>query len=278
MGELRRAESVDGTSIAYERAGDGPVLVLLAGAFNTRGTCAELAGLLADDFTTVLVDRRGRGDSTDAIAPDDVASYRVDLEVADLDAVIAAEGGRAAVFGFSSGGTLALHAAAAGSAISGLVLYEAPFALAGLPAPPADAPQRLAALVAEGRRGDAVALMQREVVGLPPEVVEQVRRSPTWPALEEIAQTVVYDATITHAPNVPTPAMRALDVPTLVVCGAATWPALRAAGAALADELVRATYVEVAGGAGHGIAAHATAALLRERLGARGPDDGVRLT
>jgi pimeloyl-ACP methyl ester carboxylesterase len=266
VGELRTVESVDGTTIAYERAGTGPVLVFLAGAFNTRGTCAELAGFLTDDFTTVLVDRRGRGDSTDALAAADVGSYLVDLEVADLDAVVAAEGGRAAVFGFSSGGTLALHAAAAGSAISELVLYEAPFALAGLPAPPADAPGRLAALVAEGRRGDAVALMQREVIGLPAEMVEQARLSPGWPSLEAIAQTVVYDATITHAPNVPSPAMRALDVPTLVVCGAETWPGLRAAGVALADELAYGTYAEVAGGAGHGIAAEATAALLRDWL------------
>ncbi|MBT0994491.1 alpha/beta hydrolase [Cellulomonas sp. DKR-3] len=274
MSELRTVESDDGTTIAYERAGSGPVVVFLAGAFNTRGTCAELAGLLTDDFTTVLVDRRGRGDSTDALAPADVGSYRVDLEVADLDAVLAAEGGRAAVFGFSSGGTLALHAAAAGSAISGLVLYEAPFALAGLPAAPADAPQRLAALVAEGRRGDAVELMQREVIGLPPAMVEQARQSPMWAALEAIAPTVVYDATITHAPNVPTPAMRALDVPTLVVCGQDTWPALRASGVALADELARASYAEVAGGAGHGIAAEATAALLRERLRPE-PSSGV---
>ncbi len=267
--ELLSARSADGTTIAYARAGTGPPLVLLGGAFTTRDVWAPLAGLLRDAFTTLLVDRRGRGDSGDAITPQEVATYSVEREIDDLDAVIAAEGGRAAVLGFSSGATLALHAAAAGAAISALVLYEPPFALGGLPAAAEDAPRRLARMIADGHPGDAVATMQREVIGLPAHVVEQARSSPMWHALEEIAQTVVYDATLTAAPNVPTPAMCALDVPTLVVCGAETWPALRASAAELAQRLAGARLVELAGGAGHGIAVEETAALLRDEL-ARG--------
>jgi len=267
-GQLCTVRSGDGTTIAYERAGSGPPLVMLGGAFNDRSVCAPLAGLLADVFTTVLVDRRGRGDSGDAIVPHEAVTYTVEREVEDLDAVLAAEGGPAVVLGFSSGATLALHAAAAGVPVRSLVLYEAPFALAGLPAAAPDVPRRLAAMVAEGHLGDAVATMQREVIGLPAEMVEQARRSPGWHDLEEIAQTCVYDATITQAPNVPTDAMRALDVPALVVCGEATWPGLRAAGAALARQLARARYVEVPGGAGHGIAAEPTAELLRSELAA----------
>lgn len=265
-GELCTARSGDGTTIAYERSGVGPPLVMVGGAFTTREVFRPLAELLGDVFTTVLVDRRGRGDSGDAIVPHEAFSYTVDREVEDLEAVVAAEGGRAAVLGFSSGANLALHAAAAGLPVTALVLYEAPFSLAGLPAAAPDVPRRLAGLVAEGHLGDAVATMQREVIGLPAAMVEQARRSPGWHALEELAQTCVYDATITAAPNVPTPAMRALAVPTLVVCGGQTWPTLRAAGAALAGELAAARYVEVPGGAGHEIAAEATAALLRAEL------------
>lgn len=266
MTELRTVRSADGSTIAYERAGDGPTVVFLAGAFNDRRTCAPLAAQLADAFTVVCVDRRGRGDSTDAIAPQDVGSYEVAREVEDLDAVIAAEGGSAAVFGFSSGAILALHAAAAGSAVTALALYEAPFALGGLPAPDPAVRERLVALVAAGERGEAVATMQRDVIGLPLEAVEGARRSPYWPALEGLAPTVVYDATICAAPNVPTGAMRGLDVPALVLAGASTWPGLRAAGRALADELQAARCVEVAGGEGHGIAVEATARELRAFL------------
>lgn len=267
--ELLSVRSADGTTIAYERSGTGPPLVLLGGAFTTREVFAPLVGLLADSFTTLAVDRRGRGDSGDAITAREVATYAVDREIDDLEAVIAAEGGRAGVLGFSSGATLALHAAAAGAAVSALVLYEPPFALGGLPAGAADAPRRLAHMIADGHPGDAVATMQREVIGLPAGMVEQIRRSPMWHALEEIAQTVVYDATITAAPNVPTPEMCALEVPALVVCGAATWPGLRASGAALAEALAHARYVEVAGGEGHGLAVEGTASLLRDEL-ARG--------
>jgi len=267
--ELRTVRSADGTTIAYERAGSGPPLVLLGGAFNTRDVGRPLADLLHDDFTTLLVDRRGRGDSGDALSAHDALTYTVGRELDDLDAVLDAEvpadGPGAVVLGFSSGGVLALHAAAAGAHVRALVLYEVPFSIGGLPTPAADAPGRLARMIADGHPDDAVATMQREVIGLPAQAVEAARSSPWWHALEEVAQTVVYDATITAAPNVPTPRMRALDVPSLVVVGRAAWPGLRGAGAALAEQLAHARLVEVEPGepAGHGIAAQATADLLR---------------
>jgi hypothetical protein len=39
--------SADGTVIAYEQQGWGPAVVLVGGAFMTRGDSAELAGMLA---------------------------------------------------------------------------------------------------------------------------------------------------------------------------------------------------------------------------------------
>ncbi|NIH88351.1 alpha/beta fold hydrolase [Amycolatopsis granulosa] len=267
MGSVSSAISADGTTIAYERDGSGPLVVFLGGAFNDRTACAPVAEALRDRYTVVCVDRRGRGDSGDALRA--AADYRIEREVEDLAAVIAAEGGPAAVFGFSSGGILALHAAVAGPAITRIALYEPPFALGGLAGSAKDLSGKLAALVDEGRRGDAVATMQIEGIGLPREVVEQLRRSPLWPQLEAVAQTVVYDATLTAAPNLPTAAMRALDLDVLVLSGSGTWPGLREAAQALPDHLARATYVEVPGGAGHGIPAEATAKALDEFLGGK---------
>lgn len=261
--------STDGTTIAYEREGTGPTIVFVSGAFNDRTTCAALAERLRDRYTVVCVDRRGRGDSTDAIAPEDAGSYEPQREIDDLDAVIAATGGPAAIFGFSSGAILALQAAVAGSAISHLMLYEAPFAIGGLAgAARPGLPARLAEHIANGEAGDAVATMQIDGIGIPPERVEQFRQSPMWPQLEAIAQTVVYDATICAAPNLPTEAMRELDVPALVLAGSESWPGMREASATLPEHLRRARYVEVPGGAEHGIPAEATAdaidAFLRE--------------
>jgi pimeloyl-ACP methyl ester carboxylesterase len=262
---MEQVRSADGTTIAYDRAGSGPVVVFVPGAFNDRTTCAALAERLRGRYTVVCPDRRGRGQSTDAIT--DPATYEVQREIDDLDAIIAAEGGSAAVFGFSSGAILALRAAVAGSSITKLALYEAPFAIGGLTGAAREGlPAKLAALVNAGKPGDAVSTMQLEGIGLPAEMVAQIRQAPFFPQLEAIAQTVVYDATICAAPNVPTPEMTRLDVETLVLSSAESWPGLRSASEELVKHLARARYVDVPGGADHTIPADATAKILDDFL------------
>jgi pimeloyl-ACP methyl ester carboxylesterase len=251
--------SADGTQIAYEVAGEGYPIIFVAGAFNDHHRLAPLAAALADTFTVVGYDRRARGDSGD------VRPYRVDREVEDLAVLIEMVGGAAAVFGFSSGAVLALHAATT-LPITHLALYEAPFAVAGQNRR-ADLPERLEALVRDGRPGDAVALFQTEGIGLPAPMVAQIRQSPMWPGLEAIAQSTVYDATITTEFAAPSPAMTAVSVPTLVLTGADTWPALKEAARAL--PLGR--HVEVAGGENHDIPVEATAVLLRELVTVKKP-------
>lgn len=260
---MHTVSSADGTTIAYNRAGSGPTVVFVPGAFNDATTCAPLAEQLQDRYTVVCPDRRGRGHSGDAIAPAEAATYTVQREIEDLDTVIAAEGGEALVFGFSSGAILALRAAVAGSRITRLALYEPPFAIGGLArSNQDDLPERLAALIADGRRGEAVGVMQTEGIGLPAELVEQIRQSPMFPQLEAVAQTVVYDAMITRSPNVPTPRMAQLDIETLVLSSGESWPRLREAAKALPEYLANARYVDVPGGADHGIPAEATAKAL----------------
>ena len=102
--------SRDGTRIAFERAGSGPVVILIdaAGHFRANSALDGLGGLLAAEFTVVRYDRRGRGDS------DDTPPYTPAREVEDLAALIDATGGSAALYGYSSGCLVALHASAAG--------------------------------------------------------------------------------------------------------------------------------------------------------------------
>jgi pimeloyl-ACP methyl ester carboxylesterase len=251
--------SVDGTPIAYVQAGSGRPIVFVGGAFNDHSRTAPLAGALAGEFTVVGYDRRARG------ASGDTRPYAVDREVEDLAAVLDVVGGEAAVFGYSSGGILALYAATK-LPITHLFLFEAPFA-AGAPRHRADLPARLDALVAAGRPGDAVALFQTEGIGLPAEMVTQIRQSPMWPALEGMAQSAVYDATLTHELSVPTEAMTAVSAPTLVITGAGTWPVLIEA----AKSLPVGRHVEVAGGADHDIPVPETAALVRELMTVNNP-------
>jgi hypothetical protein len=131
---------------------------------------------------------------------------------------------------------------------------------------PPDRPERLAALVARGRPGDAVATFQLEHIGLPAEMVQQVRHSPMWTALEAMAPSMVYDAIITTTLAVPTAAMTAVHTPTLVISGEETWPDLRTAAAALAGDMPAARHEEVPGGAHHAIPPAATADAVRAFL------------
>src|SRR5262247_1085316 len=146
--------SADGTTIGFDAWGQGRPLIMIDGATAYRATSptsAQVGALLRDEFRTCAYDRRGRGDSGDT------PPYAVEREVEDLAALIDAAGGAAAVFGFSSGAILALRAAAHGLPIGRLALYDAPFDVDdGQARAPADHAAALTALIADGRRGDAV--------------------------------------------------------------------------------------------------------------------------
>jgi len=224
--------SADGTAIAFERVGQGPPIVLVVGAFNDRSTGGPLAQFLAPQFTAYTYDRRGRGESGDTLP------YAVDREVEDLGALIAEAGGAAAVFGYSSGAILALQAAEGGLPITKLALYEPPYLVDdGRPRAPVDHAGHLAGLIAAGRRGDAVEYYQSRVVGLPEEVVARLRHAPFRSGLEEMAHTLVYDATILGDRSLPTGLAASVAPPTLVIAGGAGFPFMRVTAQALADAL-----------------------------------------
>lgn len=121
---LRSVRSEDGTAIAFERAGNGPPVILVGGALSSGvrdfPPFVELARLLEPRLTVYRFDRRGRGDSSDT------QPYAVEREVRDLAALIADAGGAAAIYGFSSGGVLAVEAAARAVGITKLALLEPP--------------------------------------------------------------------------------------------------------------------------------------------------------
>ena len=125
MSGHRAVRSQDGTQVAYDAVGDGPPVILVGGAFSYRlyRSWVQLAELLAPRFRVISYDRRGRGDSGDAPV------YGVERETEDLAALVEAIGGSAHVFGMSSGGVLALRAAAAGVPLERAVVYQPPFSV-----------------------------------------------------------------------------------------------------------------------------------------------------
>lgn len=248
--------------IAFDRLGSGPAVIMVVGAFNTRETTAPLAAALQDRFTVFNYDRRGRGDSGDT------HPYAIDREFEDIDALIDAAGGSAAVFGYSSGATLALKAADHGLAILKLALYDPPFVVDDSYAPlPDDFPEQLAALIAAGKRGDAVELYQKVAVGIPDQVVAQMRHAPFRPALEALAHTLVYDATVIGDRTLPTDLASNVSTPTLVIDGENSPPIMHSAARALSDTLPDAQRRTLTGQS-HDINPDVTAAVLEEFLSA----------
>jgi pimeloyl-ACP methyl ester carboxylesterase len=253
-------ESADGTRIAFHPVGTGTPVVIVGGAFSTSDAGEPLAAALAaEGLQGVTYDRRARAGSGDT------APYAPFREAEDLTAVIEAVGGRAAVLGHSSGAILALYAAGEGAPISDLFLSEPPF-LFGVSEAAATLPDRLQALVEEGRPEDAVTLFQREAVGLPDPVIEQIRASPMFAGLVPLAQSLVYDATLTNAVATPTPAMTGVSMPVTILRGEPTFPVLVAAADRLAQVMPSADLVVVPESRDHGVDPAATARLVRSRI------------
>jgi pimeloyl-ACP methyl ester carboxylesterase len=257
---MNTALSADGTVIAFDQFGDGPPVIMTVAAFNTRSATEPLARALAPRFTVLNYDRRGRGDSGDT------SPYAVEREIDDIAALITAAGGSATVFGYSSGATLALKAAASGLPVTKLVLYEPPFRTDDSHPPlPAGLAGQLAELVAAGRRGDAVELYQTTAVGIPEQVVAQLRHAPFRPGLEAIAHTLAYDAAIIGDLSLPTGLLATVTIPALVICGEQSPPFLRAAAQAAAAALPRGRLAILAGQT-HDINPDATAPVMAEFL------------
>ncbi len=264
--------STDGTRLALDVVGSGPPLVLVGGAFSFRRWKGflELAQLLADDFTVVAYDRRGRADSEPGPATS------VALEIEDLRSVAAhVDGGPPHVFGMSSGGVLTLRAAAAGVPMRDISIYQPPFVLGGR-VPPADLGERVTRLVAAGQRSKAVHLFMTRGMGAPAPIVFLMRLAPFWRDLTAVAHTLpddhaVMGATISGRPLDPLP-WRDIDAPVLVIDGGKSQAAVHAAADALAGHLRHGSRLTLPGQS-HNVSIPDLATAIRDFAASRRIDD-----
>jgi len=210
---MPKVVSKDGTKIAYDRQGSGPAMILVLGALNKRGSGKKLGHALANDFTVVSYDRRGRGDSGDT------QPYVIESEIDDLEALIDEVGGKVQLYGHSSGGVLALLATQQlGEKVGGLAVYEIPYNSDPAAQPAAEQYRRnLRGLLAEDRRSEAVESFVKSV-GVTDKQVEAMRRIPLWNSLTAMAPTLEYD-TVELMERYPAIDPKNIMVPTLVMYG-----------------------------------------------------------
>lgn len=262
---MQTVTSRDGTTIAFDQVGDGPTIILVGGALGVRAypMYTELAKLLSSHFTAINYDRRGRGDSGDT------APYAVEREIEDLEALIDAAGGSAFVYGASSGAVLALKAAARlGDKVKKLALYEPPFTAGEEDQESFRAYARQTdELLEKGKRGDAVALFLADL--MPAEMLEEMRQSPEWSAMEALAPTLAYDNMVMGDDgSVPTDDAEAVRVPTLVLDGGGNLAVTPDAMDALVKALPHAQHRTLEGQE-HDVSPEAVAPVLTEFFQAR---------
>jgi pimeloyl-ACP methyl ester carboxylesterase len=266
---MKTVTSKDGTTIAYDQSGQGPVVIFVDGALQYRAFdqgMAPLADLLAQHFTVIHYDRRGRGDSTDALSRKFEPALALQREIEDIEALIDAAGGSASLYGISSGAALAMEAASQlGDKVKKLAMYEAPYN------DDESAQQtwrnyakQLRELLAAGRNGDAVGLFMM-LVGAPPDQVEGMRQHPMWPLWEAVAPSLAYDhiADLGEDATVPTERASRVSVPTLIMDGSDSFPFMHATAKTLTESIPNARQHTLEGQT-HEVAAEALAPVLIE--------------
>ena len=266
-GENRTTTSRDGTTIAFTKRGSGPPLIIVDGAFCYRenGPATELASRLAQHFTVLTYDRRGRGKSGDT------APYTAEREVDDLRALAREAGTAPFVVGISSGGALILQAVANGVDVKKIALYEPPYLADGNgPRLFEEATNRLQSLLSAGDRGGAVRFFMTDVYGAPRAFVFAMPflMPNAWKRNKMVVHTVPYDLAILADRSVLNERRSSISVPTLVIGGEKSPKELHDAVKAVANALPdgQSRYLP---GQDHNISSGALAPVLIEYFGAR---------
>ncbi|MBN6041340.1 alpha/beta fold hydrolase [Amycolatopsis sp. 195334CR] len=238
--------SADGTTIAYETAGSGPAIIVVSNVAEDRSGVAGLAEALSAHFTVLTFDRRGRG------ASGDPQPYDPAREIEDIAALVEVLGGSAALTSGSGGSGLTLDAASAlGDKVTGIYLYEPSFIVDdSRPPAPADYVEHLDALIADGKRGEAVEYFMTRMIRVPAEYIPAMKQDPSWDEMAKYAHTYAYDARILRGlqDGKPLPADRwSIEAPVAVSVGSNGEEFIRKGAHALASVLPDVTVLTLEG-------------------------------
>jgi len=239
---MQTVTSADGTSIAFERHGEGPPLILLHGGSSPQ-YWKPIVPRFAEDYTVIIPHRRGVGESGDA------EEYSLDRGVEDLRAVIDAVDGTPILFGHSFGGLLAVEAART-VAIEKLIAYE-PAVLVGKYREQADLASQMQARIDDGDRRQAMKFYIREVMhgGDIHDLDGWLADWPPWPDIVALTENIArINRTIEQYRL---PGSLDIDVPTLLLTGTEGPPHLRDGIRAVEGALSDSQFVEFEG-VGHG--------------------------
>jgi pimeloyl-ACP methyl ester carboxylesterase len=245
MPAIETLRSKDGTSIAYERRGHGPPLVMVHGSTVDHTRWGGVVSDLAERFTLLMVDRRGRGQSGDGPA------YSIEREFEDVVAVLESTGVPSHLLAHSYGAICALEALRLTERIAKVVLYEPPLPLPGQGlAFTADLVPRLHALLAAGDRDGVVATFMREVIRMSEQDIESLRRTLSWAVRLSAAHTIPREVAVANTYRFRAEGFAGVRVPTLFIVGSLS-PAYMHEATTMASAALAGSQVESLRGQGH---------------------------
>jgi len=242
---IETVRSKDGTSIAYERRGHGPPLVMVHGSIVDHTRWGGVVSKLAEHFTLLMVDRRGRGRSGDGPV------YSIEREFEDVVAVLESTATPACLLGHSYGAICSLEALRLTERIAKVVLYEPP-----LPVPgqglifAADLGQRLSALLAAEDREAMVETFLREVIHMGKHEIDGMRRTSSWAVRLLAAHTIPREVAVANTYRFHAEGFAHVCVPTLFLVGSRS-PAHFHDATAMASAALAGSQVASLRGQGH---------------------------
>lgn len=240
---MKTIQSKDGTILAYDVYGSGPALIYITGASGFRSfmPIVQDAKVFAKEFTIYNYDRRGRGDSTD------IQPYAIEREVEDIETLIDVAGGKASLYGHSSGAVLALEAALRlGDKVDKIVMYDPSYVHdEAEKSQYRNLSQQVHKLLQDGKNAQAMTTFLKGI-GMPKVFVYLMRLMPGWKTMVALAPTLAYDIALTH--DLP-PVDRAsqITVPVQLIVGEKSPIGIHDVASQLTKVIPGATFIQLAG-------------------------------
>jgi pimeloyl-ACP methyl ester carboxylesterase len=221
-----QTKSKDGTTIGYEKSGQGPPLVLVHGTGADRTRWAPVLGRLGERFTVCAMDRRGRGASGDGPV------YAIEREFEDVAAVVDAIGETVYLLGHSLGAVCSLEALLLTDRVKRAVLYEPPFTLDKVTVE-AKTVDLLDAQIAKGDREAMLLTFYRDVVRMPESELAKMKSLPSWQGRLASAHTIpreqrIYVLGAPEQYRLRAERFASVRVPTLLLLGGNSPPSAKA--------------------------------------------------
>lgn len=226
-----------------ELVGEGPALLAIHGSTADRHRFDAVRDALAGRFRVHLMDRRGRGLSSD----ENAGGYSFEREAEDVRALVEAIGEPVLVLSHSYGGAVSLEAAVACPGIARMLVYEPALSTDAGGLNPEGAVAEIEAAAASGDRDAILTIFYSRMLHQDDATIQAIRATPLWQHRLSAAHTLPRELRAANDYLADPARLSAIGVPVRILLGTATTPALTRAAHASHAAVPGAELVELPG-------------------------------